>query len=121
MNTKEEITELTIDEWVWVVFIILSALNIYGDEEKKKFCLYQSERDKSISKKIFTFTVFISLLVYSYLAYKNYTRVTLVKDNPQKSKLFKTRLFGSILVVVAASLFLYVQLNNPDDDNPSIQ
>ena len=36
---RERVNELVIDEWIWVVFIILSALNITGDEQEKKYCL----------------------------------------------------------------------------------
>ena len=37
---NERVKEIVIDEWIWVVFIILSALNIGGDELEKKYCYY---------------------------------------------------------------------------------
>ena len=36
MNNNNILTELTVDEWIWIIFIILSILNIYGDYVKKR-------------------------------------------------------------------------------------
>lgn len=33
----DKIKELKIDEWIWIVFIILSALNICGDEFEMEY------------------------------------------------------------------------------------
>ena len=70
---RERVSELVIDEWIWVAFIILSALNIGGDELEKKYCYHQKvvENEMDLSKKIFTLTVFGSFLIYIYLAYRN--------------------------------------------------
>lgn len=38
MNNNK-INELKIDEYIWIIFIILSTLNIMGDESKKNIIL----------------------------------------------------------------------------------
>lgn len=112
--------ELVIDEWIWVIFIILSFLNIIGDEIEKHYCLYQEETDKTKSKKIFTFTVFVSFLIYIYLAIKNYQRYQNEKSKNIPTNLLGIKVFASTLVVIASAIFLYTQIEDNNPQNPSI-
>ncbi len=123
MNRIDEkrVSELVIDEWIWVVFIILSALNINGDELEKKYCYDHLEEEKNRAKKIFTFTVFVSFIIYAYLAIKNYRKYNTLKESNQDTRLASIRSFASILVVIASSLFLTAQLEDTKATNPSIQ
>ena len=120
MNDNTRIKELTIDEWIWVIFIILSIMNIIGDEFEKNFCRYHTDHDKSLSKKIFTITVFISFLIYTYICYQRYQTLNKNQSNTFKKNICETRFFGSLLVVIASFLFLYCQLTDKEDQNPSL-
>ncbi len=114
------IKELVIDEWIWVIFIILSFLNIFGDELEKDY--YQQndiEKDQS-AKNIFTFTVFISFLIYVYLFYQRYTKTKKMRSLKKDTTLCDLRCLGSILVVTASIIFLYCQLKEKSATNPSI-
>ena len=120
-HDQKRVKELVIDEWIWVVFIILSALNISGDEVEKHWCYYHEKRDKEISRKIFTFTVFASFLIYLYLAYKNYNKYKNACNGKQNTSLFEARFLASSLVVIASSIFLYAQCKDKQPQNPSIE
>ena len=121
METNNKVQELRIDEWIWVTFIILSVLNIFGDECEKDFCLKHDINKDKLAKKIFTFTVFVSLLIYSYLAYQRYSNLQAKWNTNQNTFLDEMRFFGSILVVVASFIFLYYQLETTSASNPSIE
>lgn len=118
---RERVSELVIDEWIWVVFIILSTLNITGDEWEKKYCYNHSVEEKARAKKIFSLTVFVSFLIYFYLAYKNCCKYQKAKYTNKDTNLIGTRCLASILVVIASSLFLTAQLKDKVPTNPSIQ
>lgn len=118
---RERVTELVIDEWIWVVFIILSTLNIGGDELEKKYCINHEENAKNGAKNIFTITVVVSFLIYFYLAYKNCKKYHKLKSMNQDTNLISTRCLGSILVVIASFLFLTAQLKDRSFSNSSIQ
>lgn len=120
-NENDKLTELKIDEWIWIIFIILSALNIFGDEYEKDYYIHHDVYKDSIAKKIFTFTVFISFLIYLYLAYQRYTKMKITKNQHQDTSICDTRFFASILVVIASLLFLYCQLEDTNASNPSIE
>lgn len=118
---KNRVNELIIDEWIWVVFIILSILNITGDEIEKEFCFSHEQKEKETAKKIFKFTVFVSFLIYAYLAYKNYKKYNIAKKTNQDTFLTESRFFASTLVVIASSIFLYDQFKDTTPTNPSIE
>lgn len=118
---KERVSELVVDEWIWVIFIILSALNINGDELEKKYCYKHEEQTKKRAKKIFKITVFVSFLIYFYLAYKNCRKYYKLKQKNEDTNLIGTRCLASILVVIASSLFLTAQLKDEQPTNPSIE
>lgn len=118
---SERINELVVDEWIWVLFIILSALNIGGDELEKDYCYNQEIFIKSRAKKIFNLTVFCSFLIYLYLASKNYKKYYKAKVNGKDTTISGTRCIGSVLVVIASFLFLIAQFKDKFPTNPSLQ
>lgn len=120
MNNTEQVIDLNIDEFIWVVFIFLSILNICGDELEKKCIISDDNNKKELAKKIFTITVFISLLIYIYFANRNYKNIKKAKLNNGDTKLLELRFLGSILVVVGVILLLYFQINSSSANNPSI-
>ena len=123
MNNKnvERVRELIIDEWIWVVFIFLSILNISGDELEKRYCYYHIEHEKRKAKNIFTLTVFVSFLIYSYLAYNNCSKYQKAKYNNQDLILVSERSLGILFDVISSFLFLIAQLKDTKATNPSIQ
>jgi len=108
--------ELQIDEIIWIFFIIISIINIIGDEFEKDYCKNNNPNSLNTSKNIFTFTLSISLLIYIYILYLRYNKY---KKNPDES-LNKKRLFASIIVVIASSINLYCQLKDRQPTNPTI-
>ena len=110
MMDYNRIHELKIDEWIWIIFIILSSLNIFGDECEKRYCITDNNYQKKISKCIFTFTIFCSLLIYLYLEYQRYYHLKDCFNKKQNTLIWELRCFGGFLVIVATLLFLYCQV-----------
>lgn len=118
---QERVSELVIDEWIWIIFIVLSILNISGDEIEKNYCYYHEQKDKERSKKIFIFTVFVSLMIYLYLAYNNCKKYRVAKEKNEDLSTCGMRRLASILVVIAAGLYLYAHFKDTQPVNPSIE
>ena len=121
MMDYKRVSELSIDEWVWVVFIVLSIMNIIGDEFEKDYCLGHSYRKKIISKNIFTLTLFISLLIYLFLENQRIQKLKSCALNHENTLFFKIRCFAGFLVVVATLLFLYCQVVDSEVSLPQIE
>ena len=120
MSDDKRIGELKIDEFIWVVFVILSVINIFGDECEKDYCKNHVYEQKIRSKRIFTFTIFASLLIYLYLEYQRFNHYSECKIKGQNTSIWELRCFGGALVIVATVLFLYCQIVETDPANPSI-
>ena len=116
----DRIKDLVIDEWIWIIFIILSLFNIYGDEKSKCFCIIHNDSDKELANSIFTFTIFISSLIYVYFFYKRYTVYKYNRFNNLNTNICSIRFFASLFVVIASFLYLYCQINDNNDSNPGI-
>ena len=113
---NDRLKELQIDEIIWIIFITVSITNIIGDEFEKNYCQTKNQNSLNKSKNIFTLTLFISLIIYSYILYTRYQKL---KNNPYNN-LTKQRLFASILVVVASFINLSCQLKDRQPTNPTI-
>jgi hypothetical protein len=118
MNKK--IKDLDIDEWIWIIFIMLSILNIFGDELKKNYYVNNDLSKDSQARKIFTFTVFISFLIYIFFLNRNYKNLQSARLSNGNTILPLIRLYGSIFIVTGVFLLLFFQLNDSTSDSPSI-
>lgn len=116
MNEQDElIRRLSFENFIWIVFIVISALDIYGDELIKASVRENKPEEKNKAENLFLFVSLVSILVYIYFFYRNYTDY---KKHPNKN--YEIRLFGSILILVGTLCLLYFQINaNDDNDLPS--
>lgn len=117
---NNQITDLTKDEWIWIIFIALSILNIIGDEHEKSYLTNHKQNEEEKAKNIFTITVAISLLIYIYILHRNYTSYQNNKQNIENDYPTKVRLFGNLLVVIGVICLLYYQIKETNPSNPSI-
>lgn len=106
-----KIKELEIEKILWLLFIFISALNIYSDNIQELFLLQKNQKLEKSSKKIFTFTVTISLLIYLYFGYRNYNNF---KNATEDKTLSGLRLAGSILIIVGTLLILYYDIKDQE-------
>lgn len=104
-----KIKELEFEKILWLIFIFISALNIYGDNLEEIFFKENNLQSELLAKKIFIFTIAISLLIYIYFVYRNYNNLKNAKN--EDTHLFLIRLAGSILIVVGALFILYFEVN----------
>lgn len=113
MNDQEElITRLSFENLIWFTFIIVSALDIYGDELIKKSINSNDVSYRKKAENLFLFVALISILVYIYFFYRNYTDY-----KKYKNKSYEIRLFGSVLVLLGTLCLLYFQLNTTNNDD----
>ncbi|MEG0799114.1 MAG: hypothetical protein RSD96_00650 [Bacilli bacterium] len=111
---SSELKELSFEKIIWVVFIIISLLNIYGTSLLEEYAKTKDSTDKLTAKKIFIFTVIVSFLIYAYFVYRNYKQLKENERNNKDTKLYYIRFIGSLLIIAGVLFILYFQIFEPD-------
>lgn len=107
-----DLKRLNFEDYIWVIFIVLSILNIVGDNYQKQFLESKSSNDEIRANNIFTFVLVVSFLIYLYFLIRN---VNALKRSEEEAKgLFSIKTFGSVLFVVGILCLIYFQVNQND-------
>lgn len=111
MNSDDElIKRLSFENYIWITFIVISLVDIYGDELFKRSIWGNDIEAKRKAKNLFLFVALISILIYVYFFYRNYTDY-----RKYCNKFYEVRLFGSIFILVGALCLVYFQLYNTEE------
>lgn len=104
MDSSENIIkQLTFENYIWVIYIIISLFSIFGDELIKKSIIDQDDYANELARTIFFIILIVSLVVYIYFLVRNYNDF---KNNPNSSA-YRVRFLGSVLVYIGTICFLY--------------
>ncbi len=114
-DVENMVKRLSFENLIWIGFIIISALDIYGDELLKKDLLYNDKKARDKANKLFCKLIAFSVLVYFYFFIRNYSDY---KKHHNKS--YKIRLIGSIFILIGSICLLYFQTTTSNStDSPS--
>lgn len=106
------VKRLNFENLIWVAFIIISALDIYGDELLKKEVLYHDQKAKEKANKLFLGLSAFSILIYIYFFIRNYNDY-----KKYHNKSYEIRLIGSTLILAGTLCLLYFQLTTTNSTN----
>lgn len=109
-DNASKVKELEFEKVLWWIVIFLSALNIYGDNLEQLFFKNNNIDAEKKAKKIFIFTITVSLIIYLYYVYRNYKYYNVSKFKRNDTFLYLIRLIGSIFVVVGVIFILYYEV-----------
>ena len=110
MKDNTEIVDVTINEWIWIIFAILSLANVYGDELELT-TLRKELKHNNKSRKIFLTTASIALLIYFYFVINSYNKLKKLKKENKNKNLQELNLTGNSLVFIGAVILIYVNIN----------
>ena len=114
-ETEEMVKRLSFENLIWVAFIVISALDIYGDELLKKNIRYHDKKAEQRANKLFTGIAYFSVIIYIYFLIRNYSDY-----KKYKNKNYEIRLLGSIFILIGSICLLYFLKNTTNEtDSPS--
>jgi len=67
---SNDILRLNFENFIWIVFITISVLNIIADNDEKKFINANNSVYKTEANNIFELTISIIFLIYIYFAFR---------------------------------------------------
>ncbi|MBQ2873430.1 MAG: hypothetical protein IJE89_05475 [Bacilli bacterium] len=114
MNDKNnEINRLNFEDILWVIFIILSILNIVSNDNQKKYVISDNQYYEDNANKISIFVLIVLLCIYLYFFLRNYNMYTNKGIEATNTDLIKV--IGSILFILGTICLLYFQVNSEDN------
>ncbi len=109
------VKRLSFENLIWIVFIVISALDIYGDELLKKSITKKDKEAQKRAQKLFLGISIVSILIYIYFFTRNYSDY-----KKYHNKSYEVRLVGSTLILIGAICLLYFQVTTRQEvDSPS--
>ena len=112
-DNKKKIERLTIENYICAVYIVISFLNIYGDELVKKHLRSNDEVANKKAINLFRKIVIANIVIYLYFLSRNYSEWK--ENNYDKKHLI--RFIGSFLVFVGTLCFFYFQSSISTEDD----
>ena len=114
MKENKELKEVIINEWIWVIFLILSLANIFGDELEKK-ALKEHEKHNAKAKKIFLITASVALIIYLYFVINSYNKLKKAQQENKNTKTKEINFIGQSLVFIGSCLLIYSNIKSKNE------
>lgn len=106
------IKRLNFENIINLIFIIVSIINICGNELEKKYLIYNDIKYEEGANNLYLIGLILVFLIYIYFFNRNYTMYN-NKENPTNTDLIKV--IGSFLYIIGVLCLLYFQINNQDN------
>ena len=113
----ERINQIKIENFIWLICIILIGISLYGNYYEEKYFKYYQEQDKEKYRSALIFVFSIAMIIYIYFLYDSYQSYIKAKSLDEKSqKLATLNLLTSILFAMGGSILLYISLTDENLD-----
>lgn len=109
---NKEINRLNFEDIIWIIFIILSILNIISNNYQKEYIITNNQEYEDKANNISIFVLTILLLIYLYFFLRNYNMYN-NKEYPTHAD--SVKVLGSILFILATICLLYFQIHSNDN------
>jgi len=109
---EDDIKRLTFEDYIWILFAILSFFNVYGDNLQKEFLKTNKKSYEKKANDIFLLVLIIGFFIYLYFFYRNYR--AFLKTRDEDKGLFIIKLIGSALLISGSICLIYFQYRETD-------
>lgn len=104
---NNEIERLDIENFIWVIFIILSLFSIIGNYDERLFLKEKNYYYKDQANKIFEFSLIVTFFIYLYFFYRNYEAYE--NSSLEMRKLYQVKVMGTLFLIIGILCSLYFQ------------
>lgn len=113
---NDKLHDIKIENFVWIIYIIIIGLSYYANSKEVKYILYDDEKSKKDYQNLMILIFSILLVIYIYFTKDSYDDVKKLKfiDSNKKKFLTYASYTGSLLILISGIIFLYIAIV---DDN----
>lgn len=106
-NIQAELNRLNFEDWLFIITIFLSALNILSDQLQKEYLKTKNKKYLKSSSTIITAGLIISVFIYLYFVKRNYNAFR--STSKENKEIFAVKLLGSVFLVTGILCLIYFQ------------
>ncbi len=116
---EEQLNELRIEDYIWIIFIFISIVAIVSDYFERKWLLNKNRKDYQTFKTINIVLLTISFFVYLYFVLLSYKKYKQNYGKKSVREMFFTRLdlLASALFLIGGLLNIFIESNSDVGDN----
>ncbi len=121
MNKKElneKLKQITIEDYIWILYLGIIFMSWYGNSYERKFYIYNDSNSKKKYKSITILIFSILIIVYLYFLKGSITDVKNIKPYYTKKKkdLIYLSFLGSLFVALSGAIFLFIAITDNNLD-----
>ncbi len=117
-ENTERIKQIKIENFIWVICLILIGISIYGNIYEEKYFKYYLQEDKEKYRKALIFVFSAAMIIYIYYLYDSYKSYLDNKNslNKKSKDLATLNLYSSFLFTIAGAILLYIAISDENLD-----
>lgn len=113
---EEKLKQITIEDYIWVVYLLIIFLSWYSNSLERKYYIYKDSSSKEKYRRILIFIFSVLLIVYLYFLKSSINDLNNLKetDSKKKKELITLSFIASFLIAISGIIYLYIALNDND-------
>lgn len=119
MNRKlDRLQDIRIENYIWVIYIIIIFISWYANSKEKKFILYNDEASRREYQNLLVLIFSILLIIYYYFTKSSYDDLNELTINDSNKKIILTYVsfIASLLILISGMIFLTIAIMDEEID-----
>ena len=119
MNSKlDRLQDIRIENYIWVIYIIIIFISWYANSKEKKFILYNDEVSRREYQNLLALIFSILLIIYYYFTKSSYDDLNELTINDSNKKIILTyaSFIASLLILISGMIFLTIAIMDEEID-----
>ena len=117
-DLNEKLKQITIEDYIWIIYIGIIFLSWYGNYFEKKYYKNNDIKSKTKYQNITIIIFSILIIVYLYFLKNSINDIKNIKPYYSKKKkdLIYLSFIGSLFVALSGAVFLFIAITDNDLD-----
>ena len=119
MNRKlDRLQDIRIENYIWVIYIIIIFISWYANSKEKKFILYNDEVSRREYQNLLVLIFSILIIIYYYFTKSSYDDLNELTINDSNKKIILTyaSFIASLLILISGMIFLTIAIMDEEID-----
>ena len=112
MNYQERLKQIKIENYIWIIYLVIIILSYYANYFEKDFFLNQNKNSKTIYRKLNSLVFIILIIIYAYFEKEAINSFKETKKIKKQEEYDTLALIASTLVLISGFIFLYIILKD---------